>query len=258
MNRYFALIFAFLAPLSGEIIEVMHMDQLTTVLKPNALVIFDIDNTLIEPVQALGSDQWFHHRIAHWIDRGLEQDEALEKALADWMSVQNITKVQLVEPNIDRIVRHLQEQGFSVMGLTTRGLGMSTRTNQQLASVGIDLSRTAPTQDDLFFMNGRGVLFRGGTLFTANTHKGKALFTFLDTLGIQPKMIIFINDKRSHIIPIAEWAEKRKIPFIGLRYGAADEKVKNLDAEVVDLQFEHFGQIMSDEEAKERLKAKAV
>jgi len=242
-----------MAPLSAEIIDVMNLDQLYNYLKPTTLVIFDIDNTLIEPVQSVGSDQWFRHRIAHWIDQGLEQDEALEKALNDWMAVQNISKMQLVEPSAAKIIDHLQDRGFMVMGLTTRGLGMSTTTNKQLASLGIDLSRTAPTKDDVFFMNQRGVLFRGGTLFTANTHKGSALFKFLDQLDCTPKMILFINDKRSHIVPIEEWAAKRNIPFIGLRYGHLDEKVKNMNIEITDIQFENFGHILSDQEAREIL-----
>jgi len=253
MHRFICALFLMAAPLGAEIIEVMNLDQIYNYLKPNTLVIFDIDNTLIEPVQSVGSDQWFRHRIAHWIDQGLEQDEALEKALNDWMAVQNITKMQLVEPNAAKIVDHLQDRGFVVIGLTTRGLGMSTTTNKQLKALGIDLSRTAPSKEDIFFMNKRGVLFRGGILFTANTHKGSALFKLLDELDTTPKMILFINDKRSHIVPVEEWAAKRNIPFVGLRYGYLDEKVKNMNIEMTDIQFEHFGHILSDDEAKEIL-----
>ena len=255
MHRFIlSILFLIYCPLQAEILEIKNMDQVYNYLKPNTLIIFDIDNTLIEPVQSVGSDQWFRHRIAYWIDHGMEQEVALEKALADWMAVQNITKMQLSEPNIAKIVRHLQGRNFTVMGLTTRGLGMSTRTNQQLATVGIDLSKTAPSKDDIFFMNQRGVLFREGTLFTANTHKGAALFKLLDQLDMTPKMILFINDKRSHIVPIEEWAIKRNIPFIGLRYSQLDEKVKNMDIEVTDIQFENFGHILSDDEAREILK----
>jgi len=253
MKRFFILLLLIIPSLHAEIIETKSMDQLYNYLKPNTLVIFDVDNTLIEPVQSIGSDQWFRHRISYWVDQGMVQEEALEKALAEWMAVQNISQMQLAEPNIDKIVRHLQERNFTVMGLTTRGLGMSTRTNQQLAILGIDLSKTAPTTDDVFFMNVRGVLFRGGTLFTANTHKGIALFKLLDQFDYTPKMILFINDKRSHIVPIEEEAAKRNIPFIGLRYGRLDEKVKNLNSEITEIQFERFGHILSDEEARKIL-----
>ncbi len=259
MKRVFGIfigLFLLAAAAYGEIVEINQMDQVYNYLKPNTLVIFDIDNTIIEPVQTLGSDQWFGHRISHWSDQGLEPDEAVEKALSEWMAVQNITKVKLVEPETARIIKHLQDRGFTVMGLTTRGLGMSTRTNEQLKSVGVHLETTAPTKDDVFFMNERGVLMRGGTLFTANTHKGEALFKFLDKINVEPKMILFINDKRSHIVPMKETASKRGVPFIGLRYNYLDEKVKNLNAELTDIQFEHFGRILSDEEAAEILQEK--
>lgn len=238
----------------AEIVEINHMDQVYNYLKPNTLVIFDIDNTIMEPVQTLGSDQWFRHRIAYWIDHGIDPEEALEKALSEWMAIQNITKVKLAEPETGSIIKHLQDRGFAVMGLTTRGLGMSTRTNEQLKTIGVHLEKTAPVKQDVFFMNRRGVLMRGGTLFTANTHKGKALFKFLDRIDYLPKMILFINDKRSHIVPIEETASKRGIPFVGLRYGFLDEKVKNFDGDITAVEFESFGHILSDNEAEEILK----
>ncbi len=257
MKRIFGLLLGlvFLAiAANAEIVEISHMDQVYNYLKPNTLIIFDIDNTILEPVQTLGSDQWFRHRIAYWIDHGIDPERALEKALSEWMAVQNITKVKLAEPETARIVKHLQDRGFTVMGLTTRGLGMSTRTNEQLKTIGVHLETSAPVKQDVFFMNQRGVLMRGGTLFTANTHKGKALFKLLDQIDYLPKMILFVNDKRSHIVPIEETASKRGIPFIGLRYGFLDEKVKNFNGDVTAVEFENFGRILSDNEAEEILK----
>lgn len=238
------------ASLPAEIYETYNMSELYDHLKPGMLVVFDIDNTLIEPVQELGSNQWFENRIKEYVSYGHNKGEALEKALREWTAIQSITLVKLVEPGIDAIVKDLQEQGYTVMGLTTRGLGLSTRTVEQLQTVGIDLSVTAPSHEEVFFMNERGVLFRGGALFTAATHKGEALRKFLEASNYEPTSIMFVNDKYSHLVPVEEYCTKDDIPYVGLRYGFTDEKVKNHRKQIAEIQFYHFGHILSDDAAE--------
>lgn len=243
-----------LSPLSAKIVEIEHFDQLFCHIKPHTLIVLDLDNTLIEPVQQLGSDQWFYSQIARYEEEGMPKEDALERALADWMAVQNITKVKTPEPGIASTVERLQERGFAVIGLTTRGLGLSKTSLEQLKSVGIDLSITAPSKEEQYFRLNRGVLYRGGVLFTANTHKGEALFKLLDQISYRPRSILFINDKKSHLIPIEETSAARAVPFVGLRYGFLDQKVKNLNTALTDIQWKKFGHLISDEEAMKALK----
>jgi hypothetical protein len=103
-------------------------------------------------------------------------------------------------------------------------------------------------------MNHHGVLFHRGILFTSGTHKGMAMAKFLSQIGHMPKSIVFINDKRQNIEEVEVIAEKYGVPFIGLRYGYVDEKVNNFNEDVANLQFQHFGRIISDEEAERSLK----
>jgi len=242
--------------IDAEIIETAHFNEIENYI-PNKdiLVILDIDNTLIEPVQELGTDQWFYHRLQEYIAKGLNSAEALDITLAEWHAIQSITKMQLVEKQIDETVAHMQKNGYTIMGLTTRGLSLSTRTVEQLHSVGVNLTKTAPTQEEIFFKNGlHYVLFRGGALFTAATHKGKALFTFLDAIDYKPKSVVFINDKATHLREVEVACIEKGIPFIGLRYGYTDERVKNFRKDIADIQFEHFGHILSDKSAENILK----
>jgi len=240
--------------LQSEIIEIDHFEEIYPQIHTDTLIVLDIDNTLIEPCQTLGSDQWFYSQLHHYVLMGFDTTNALEKALSEWMSIQNVTKVKPVEENIPKIIRDLQSRNYRVIALTTRGLELSTRTIEQLKSVGIDLSITAPTKEDLFFMNGRGVLFRNGVLFTAATNKATALFKLLHETKVDPKSIIYVNDKRSHFYPVEEFANHHQIPFIGLRYGFLDEKIRSLDRTLTDVQLKHFGKILSDDEAKEIMK----
>lgn len=254
MRRFIALFLLSISCLQAEIIEVNEINQLKTYAKPGRLIIFDIDNTLMETAQFLGSDTWFHHRIGFHKQAGMNANDALEKALSEWMAVQNVTDVVLVEDEAEEIVRGLQENGYTVMGLTTRGLGLCMRTIEQLNRLSVDLSKTPPSHREIHFMNPIGVLFRKGILFTAGTHKGQALFKLLDQVDYQPKEIVFINDKASHLRQVEITCEQRGIPFIGLRYGYLDPKLKRYDDTIADVQFKRFGRILSNEEASKRLK----
>lgn len=254
MHKLFSFVLLlFVTALHGEIIEVTHMNEIHSYLKPDMLVIFDIDNTLIEPVQELGTNQWFENRIREYVSYGYGKHEALEKALREWEAIQNVTKVRIVEEGTQQIIENIQLQRFKMMGLTSRGLSLATLTVSHLNKVGIDLRKNGPTKEEVFFMNTRGVLFRGGILFTAGTHKGKALFKFLDRINDQPKSVLFINDKATHLAQIEETCEERGVPFIGLRYGYLDEKVKNFRKQIAEVQSYFFGHIMSDEAAERYL-----
>ncbi len=249
----FCFSFCLLLQLPAKIVEMNHMQSLTNYLSDDSLIVFDIDNTIMEPTQELGTDQWFRHRIQQYAAKGFDAKIALEKALAEWEAVQHFTDVKLVENSIADLVTDLQKKKYDIMGLTTRGLGLATRTVQQLQTLSVDLSKTSLTQKEISFLNTHTVLLRKGILFTSGTHKGKALFKLLDILGYTPKKIIFINDKATHLREIEESAEIRKIPFLGLRYGHLDSKVESFKAKLADLQFKNFGLILSDTEAEKKL-----
>ncbi|KKK63621.1 hypothetical protein LCGC14_2992420, partial [marine sediment metagenome] len=76
------------------------------------LVIFDLDNTIMEPIQELGSDQWFFHQMKKHENSGLDKNVALDETLKDWYEIQAITKVKLVEKDIKNIldkIHHLRK-----------------------------------------------------------------------------------------------------------------------------------------------------
>ncbi|PIS00340.1 MAG: hypothetical protein COT84_07865 [Chlamydiae bacterium CG10_big_fil_rev_8_21_14_0_10_35_9] len=252
MNKLFVFLFIFFQ-VHAEIIEINHIEDLHDYIDKTTLVIFDIDNTLIEPAQTLGSDQWFYYRRKQYQKEGYTSSDALEKALSEWMAVQCITDMKLVEQEAKPLIDSLQEKKICIMGLTTRGMGLATRTIHQLKDFQIHLDKTAPSKEEVFFENTNACLFRNGILFTAGTDKGLALQKLLEKIGCQPKKIVFVNDKKSHLLPVEIFCEKQKIPFIGLRYGYLDEKVYQFNGEVAEVQFEAFKKILSDEKALESL-----
>ncbi|MEX1013517.1 MAG: DUF2608 domain-containing protein [Waddliaceae bacterium] len=239
-----------LQTVSGVIVESGRFSDLLDYLKEDTWVILDIDNTLIEPIQTLGSDQWFRYRIKWYKEQGYDDHNSLLKALDEWQAVQFITKVKLVENETPQVIRSLQDEGRSVMGLTSRGLALATRTVEQLASVNIDLSRATFSDRDLLFFNPRGILYRKGVLFCAGTHKGEAFHKMLDLSQVKPNSVLFIDDRPSDLKSVEEVCEREGIEFIGLRYGFVDQKVEDFDYRVTNIQFDQMVNIISDEAAK--------
>lgn len=255
MKKFFYLTAFFLAiflNLSAKIVETGHFNEITQYVTPDTLVILDIDDTLLIPAQALGTDVWFRERLKHYQDQEEKPLIALDKALAEWEAVRQLTRVVLVEKGTDEVVKSLQKNHTVVMGLTTQGLALATCTINQLASLNIDLSLTAPYKDDYYFMNRLGVLYRQGILFTSGTDKGVALLKFLDAAGFCPKHIVFINDKEAHLKDVEKSVIERKIDYDGLRYSYSDQRVNTYDKQIANIQWERssFGKILSDEEAK--------
>ena len=48
---------------NAEIRETKFMQEVMSAIDSETLAIFDIDNTLIEPIGNMGSDQWFYYLI---------------------------------------------------------------------------------------------------------------------------------------------------------------------------------------------------
>lgn len=236
----------------SKIIECNHFLEIYSHIDQKTLIVLDIDDTLLVPEQMLGSDEWFCHRIKAYQAVNYSKNEALEKALAEWEGIRHLSKMKLVEPSTDEIIKDLQAKGYKVMGLTTQGLGLATRTYLQLQSNNIDLTKTAPCSQDCFFLEGdHGILFRHGILFTSGTSKELCFEKLCEVLSFSPEKILFVNDKKTHLADLEKFAEKKGIPFIGLRYGYSDFRKKAFNPFVADYQFEHSScsHLMSDEEA---------
>lgn len=242
--------------LRAEIIETPQFKEITHHIYPETLVILDIDDTLLIPVQTLGTDAWFLSRLEHHLQTKKDHSLALDRALAEWEAVRHITDVQIVEEGTDEIINDMQKANIMVMGLTTQGLALATRTVMQLKSLSIDLSKTAPSVQDSYFINGQhGVLYRQGILFTSGTCKGEALIKFLESIHCHPKNIVFINDKKTHLQDVEKSVELKNINFIGLRYSYSDQRVSNFSKEIAEIQWSHstFDHLISDEEASNLL-----
>src|SRR5262249_21763684 len=144
------------------------------------VVVFDIDNTILEPIQTLGSDQWVDHLIERNKEAGLSVEKAVEAALRDWEQVQRVTEVRLVETQTVKLIRKLQFQNVATLALTARPSQLRSVTENQLASLDVRFDRY-------------------GVQFADGKNKGLVLKDFLAKMGLAPRRLIFIDDKLKNI-----------------------------------------------------------
>jgi hypothetical protein len=242
---FFFFIFVFRFSVNAEIFEIQNISQCEPYIQYDSFVIFDLDNTVMEPAQVLGSDQWFSYRIKEHLWDGMSEAEACAVALAEWTSVQLKTSVRPVEPDIVAFIKHLQKRDLVVMGLTLRGLNLAAKTLEQLQSIGVDFSKTYPITGEINFKNSGNVLCRRGVIFSNGTDKGALLLQFFQKSGFFPKRVLFIDDKEKHLQDVERICAVNQIPFIGLRYGFLDEKVKNSCWDLAGQQWNDFGKELS-------------
>lgn len=213
------------------------------------LTIFDVDNTLAEPLDEVASDQCFSAL--------LKRNVPLRKILRFCHTAQKATNLKPIEetrfdpqnPNetilgtIDTI-RFLQKWGFKTMVLTARSSNIYECTLRQFAqNLKIDFTDSSPYPRALYrkseiTLNTESdekgdCRFLNGTLFSGNHNKGLKLIQLLKHIGYHPKAIIFVDDKQKNLENVRDALQKdpyfADVIFIGLRYGACDEKVKSFE-----------------------------
>jgi hypothetical protein len=247
-----ALLFFFLISHSytwSIIKELPSLSELEQYVNNETLLLFDIDNTLMRPKQMLGSDEWFtfylNKKIAEYNDR----QKALKEALSLWGAIQTVTSVQYVEPCTQTVIESLRKKNISIMVLTQRKQNFATLSIQQLRSLQLDFSKTAPVKTFFELKEMPLVKYEEGALFCDEYHKGESFLCFLRQNALHPKRVVFVDDKRFQLEQL-NVLESEGIEYFGLRYGGADVYVREFDPAVTEQQLASFMSILPDDEAK--------
>ncbi|MCB0404153.1 MAG: DUF2608 domain-containing protein [Bdellovibrionales bacterium] len=216
----------------------------------DSVLVVDLDNTVIESAQMLGSAQWFEYLFAGLKKSGLSAGEAYQQAIQQWVQIQDATDVRPVEVSTPDFLRGIQAMGIRVMALSARPPQVSQRTLEQLANVGIDFTRPSIFVKDLPMQFKRAsALYKQGVLFADRLDKGGVLAAFFDRIQFRPKRVVYVDDKLANVESVSRAMKKIGVAFEGYRYGAADIRVKTFDPQVADLQLRYFGKILSDDAA---------
>lgn len=189
------------------------------------VVVFDLDNTVMEPVHDHGSDQWFSAMIKCGMQYGFDLGQSVDKILPVYFDLQSRIQVKPVEVDVLPLIQFLQENGIPVIALTARSLPLMDRTIQLLTSIGVDFSKTSISSKEHAFTLHHEAHFKAGIMFCGKNDKGETLRELFRATLFQPKKIVFADDKESCLVSVEKMAQELQVAFIGIRYAHCDEKV---------------------------------
>ena len=245
------LAFLIIAPARADIIQVSTLWGAMGWAQRNEMILLDQDNTVFEPVQTLGSDQWARAYVRELEAKGVPYELAEKMKTRTWMAIQQVTRVQPVEPST-RLYIAAALKNVRIFGLTARPAEAAELTERQLRSLDINYSRVQ-SEDEVALLN-EGTLYRRGVVYTSDGPKGAALLKFLDHYQLKPQSIALIDDRLENLRDVEAALAKRGIRFMGIHYTAAQPKIDAYRSEIANYQLNMFnssrrGSILSDEEA---------
>lgn len=211
---------------------IQSMSEILPYLTQDTLVVFDLDNTVIHPVQTLGSDQWFQHLLLA---------NTVDQSVSIWSDVQPYTQVSPVEALTPGLIAQEQSRGVKVMALTARPATLATVTEHQLASIGVDFEVSPVYGKDLMLGDVNGPQFINGVEFVSPKFtKGQALVALLNQIGYKPARVVFIDDTPKHTVTVNQALDAAGIENFEFRYGADDVRVAAYNADVANEEYKVF------------------
>lgn len=196
---------------------------------PGTVVVFDIDNTLLAPVGHLGSDEWYDYLCERGVARGETRATASRKADDAFNRWQTRVKVRPVDSAAPAVIAELHRRGLTVFALTARSAGAREVTLSQLDSLHLDMDNAPFVGKEAAFTEklGAGTAYKNGVFFIGEggLTKGEALVRILDTAGLKPVRVVFVDDKPRHTVTVDASLSEHHIPHLCLRFSRKDAEV---------------------------------
>ena len=190
-----------------NIIEHKHIEEVLPYIESlkdhqDTLVLFDLDDVLVNPKGQLGSFRWWEKRLNELQQSGVPLEKALAQLDNFFVKVQPHLSYALIEPSTQSIFERIQKTGVTIMGLTGRPEGSDLLTHKQLGDLGVR------------FESASSIVYCNGGC------KGKYLQEALTRSSFKPKRIIFIDDVLKNITAVQEMLQKTypDIDFLGVHY----------------------------------------
>jgi len=204
-----------------------HID--TNINPEDHLIVFDIDNTIVESIDQLASTQWLDEMIKFKMaQESLTEHEALEKTLPLNSLLKKHSMIQPIESSTVGLIKQLQDSLHKVIALTARSPEpLKECTIKHLTQVNIDFTRTSIYPHDIIFSP--KMHYSNGILFTQGDHKGDVLLAMLNAVSYAPKKIIFIDDKEYNHYAIQQTFKKTTINSTCIWYRYCAEKEQQFD-----------------------------
>jgi len=218
------------------------IEQEAAKLNDKSLILFDVDGTLIVPVDAIlqfQAGEKFKELVSVHADLDLFRDIRVHASHV------------LVDDRCMSLIPNLQEKKIPVIAFTAapsvvRGGGEpGVWRVEELRKHGFEFGFSFSTQlmefpklkNQQFYP-----LYREGVLYSSFQKKGPILIQFLQQLGFRPEKIIFVDDELPQVQSVVACLKDLGIPCVGIHYTTAHEIPCDLNLEWAEFQIRHFVQ----------------
>ncbi|NDD55176.1 DUF2608 domain-containing protein, partial [bacterium] len=223
-------------PASKLIVEHTTIDAVKQYLVPGAVVIFDIDETVmrLQHDHQYGSSKWLQKLIQFAsVEHGCGQEDIDRLILPHYYTAQEQAPVCAVEAHTVAFIKELQQTKVPVMALTARRLEVMEPTLRNLRALGIDFSVTAPLKEPTSFAINHpnlfieGIMFCGGVQRTKENEKAvhakdRAIKALFRHCNLKPTRVVVVDDNPAYLESIVDTIVSMGIDCVGIRYGACD------------------------------------
>lgn len=237
MFRTFVSFLFSLTFLSAEVIEIKSIREILPHADEETVVIFDVDDTLLESKLQWGRTEWYRRHVNQFISSGMKTQEAHLHFYPTWIEVQKVCPIQTVERATRPVIEELQQRGVRVMAMTHRHVSIKDVTFGQFQKLGIDFTINCVHEGTLEIEAEHPTIYQDGALFVCDLNgKGEIFQKFLKTTGLKAKKILFINDNQFNVQDVEKALSVWEGEYIGFFYNRADRK--NFDAVIAETQFQ--------------------
>jgi len=205
--------------------------------KDDVLVIFDIDDTLLEAKRFVGSNKWyswqrgkknvFDNENKPLSIQDKEKFACVPSILGTLFELSDGKKTQ---DDADKILAELQQ--FNLMILTSRSIGYRGPTERDLKKNNFSLSKSHLMGKDLgltyIFDDGNrasDVTYHHGIVMSSGLNKGLVLHDLLDKLKKKYKSIYFIDDSLKNITQMQQAWKNSETKVSVFHYIKVDKRI---------------------------------
>lgn len=220
------------------------------------LVVYDIDNTLLAMTTLLGSDQWFDHqfKVAPPNQRIYKSPDCLFKSQG---LLYLLRPMRATDASVSEVIAALRQTGVRQWVLTSRSPTDAAATLRELRRQHFRFSQfdhsfelpsdpfpayDTAERDRLFTPEqisewelkptGKPAYLVDGIYFTTGQHKGAMLRLLIERLklGRRVKGIVFVDDRRRHVLAMESAFQGSNVELFAYEYDAERKAVDAYDA----------------------------
>jgi hypothetical protein len=207
----------------------------------SVLVVFDIDDTLLESNSFIGSDTWYNWQRGRDIEKveggttSIDQNDKFSCLHSKLGVLYEIGSYHATEDNAASIVSQIQTK-FDVVALTSRSPDYRAGTTRELTRANFEFykSHLMPQSHSLSYdlndgRRSRPVTYEDGIIMSTGLNKGVVLEDILQRLDRTYTTIFFIDDSKVNISNMIDtWIEKETM-MVTFHYTGVEKKISEQD-----------------------------